>query len=119
MCKMAHDIMVVWSCQKKRCCRGVVTSHNTSTQLQTLKSGLTVSSDMAENSKLCDPTAVRNWTVPVSDEAKGAINSIRQCTERHFTESLEKRDKTKELIQLSIGRFISYCHCSYSSLMYL
>lgn len=47
------------------------------------------------------------WSVPSSEESKGAINSIRQCEERHFKEPLEKRDESKELIKLSIGNKLS------------
>ena len=45
----------------------------------------------------------RGWIVPTSNESKGAINSIRMCEERHFNDALEKRDKSRDLIKLSIG----------------
>ena len=59
------------------------------------------SRDHADNSPQTKRT--KGWTVPTSNESKGAVNSIRQCEEQHFRDSLEQRDKTKDLIKLSIG----------------
>ncbi len=60
----------------------------------------------------------KGWTVPTSNESKGAVNSIRQCEERHFKDSLEKRDKTKDLIKLSIGKTEVYYY-NYISQLYV
>ena len=48
-------------------------------------------------------TAERSWTVRASRESHDCINPVRSCEEIYFKEALEKRDKSKELIKVSIG----------------
>jgi hypothetical protein len=45
----------------------------------------------------------RSWKVRASRESKDCINPVRSCEEIYFKEALEKRDKSKELIKVSIG----------------
>ena len=43
------------------------------------------------------------WKVTASRESHDCINPVRSCEEIYFKEALEKRDKSKELIKVSIG----------------
>ena len=45
----------------------------------------------------------RSWKVRASRESHDCINPVRSCEEIYFKEALEKRDKSKELIKVSIG----------------
>ena len=45
----------------------------------------------------------RPWKVTASRESHDCINPVRSCEEIYFKEALEKRDKSKELIKVSIG----------------
>ena len=58
------------------------------------------------NGTSVEPPAVRRkgWSVPASNESRGAVNTIRLCEEQHFKEAMNERDTSKELIKLSIGR---------------
>ena len=47
------------------------------------------------------------WNVPSSIAAKGSVNAIRQCEEKHFVEALEQRNMQLDLIKLSIGEYSS------------
>ena len=42
-------------------------------------------------------------TVRASHESHDCVNPVRSCEEIYFKEALEKRDKSKELIKVSIG----------------
>ena len=46
----------------------------------------------------------QQWIVSASDESHACVNPVRSCEELYFTDVLEKRDKSKELIKLSIGK---------------
>ena len=46
----------------------------------------------------------QQWVVPASQESHACVNPVRSCEELYFTDVLEKRDKSKELIKLSIGK---------------
>ena len=46
----------------------------------------------------------QQWVVPASRESHTCVNPVRSCEELYFTDVLEKRDKSKELIKLSIGK---------------
>jgi hypothetical protein len=50
-----------------------------------------------------DGETERSWRVRASRESKDCINPVRSCEEIYFREALEKRDKSKELIKVSIG----------------
>ena len=50
-----------------------------------------------------DGEAERSWRVRASRESHDCINPVRSCEEIYFKEALEKRDKSKELIKVSIG----------------
>ena len=43
------------------------------------------------------------WKVRASRESQDCINPVRSCEEIYFKEALEERDKSKELIKVSIG----------------
>ena len=43
------------------------------------------------------------WRVIASRESHECVNPVRSCEEIYFKEALEKRDKSKELIKVSIG----------------
>ena len=43
------------------------------------------------------------WRVKGSRESHDCVNPVRSCEEIYFKEALEKRDKSKELIKVSIG----------------
>ena len=45
----------------------------------------------------------RSWKVRASCESHDCVNPVRSCEEIYFKEALEKRDKSKELIKVSIG----------------
>ena len=45
----------------------------------------------------------REWRVIASRESHDCVNPVRSCEEIYFKEALEKRDKSKELIKVSIG----------------
>ena len=45
----------------------------------------------------------RSWKVRASRESHDCVNPVRSCEEIYFKEALEKRDKSKELIKVSIG----------------
>ena len=45
----------------------------------------------------------RPWMVRASRESHDCVNPVRSCEEIYFKEALEKRDKSKELIKVSIG----------------
>ena len=45
----------------------------------------------------------RSWKVKASRESHDCVNPVRSCEEIYFKEALEKRDKSKELIKVSIG----------------
>jgi hypothetical protein len=45
----------------------------------------------------------RSWRVRASRESHDCVNPVRSCEEIYFKEALEKRDKSKELIKVSIG----------------
>ena len=47
--------------------------------------------------------SARPWKVTASRESHDCINPVRSCEEIYFKEALEKRDKSKELIKVSIG----------------
>ena len=46
----------------------------------------------------------RSWKVKASRESHDCVNPVRSCEEIYFKEALEKRDKSKELIKVSIGK---------------
>ena len=46
----------------------------------------------------------QQWVVSASEESHACVNPVRSCEELYFTDVLEKRDKSKELIKLSIGK---------------
>ena len=46
----------------------------------------------------------QQWVVLASQESHACVNPVRSCEELYFTDVLEKRDKSKELIKLSIGK---------------
>ena len=48
------------------------------------------------------------WKVKASRESHDCVNPVRSCEEIYFKEALEKRDKSKELIKVSIGENIKY-----------
>ena len=43
------------------------------------------------------------WVVKGSRESHDCVNPVRSCEEKYFRDAMKKRDKTKELIKLSIG----------------
>ena len=45
----------------------------------------------------------KTWRVKASRESIECINPVRSCEEIYFKEALEERDKSKELIKVSIG----------------
>ena len=46
----------------------------------------------------------QRWFVSASRESHACVNPVRSCEELYFTDVLERRDKSKELIKLSIGK---------------
>ena len=44
------------------------------------------------------------WKIRASRESHDCVNPVRSCEEIYFKEALEKRDKSKELIKVSIGK---------------
>ena len=52
----------------------------------------------------------RSWKVRASRESHDCINPVRSCEEIYFKEALEKRDKSKELIKVSIGEDAITCN---------
>lgn len=62
-----------------------------------------------------------------SRESHDCVNPVRSCEEKYFRDAMESRDKTKELIKLSIGEEIalvrhaeiilwssfSFCYCHF------
>ena len=54
-------------------------------------------------SKKAKVDGVRSWKVRASRESRDCVNPVRSCEEIYFKEALEKRDKSKELIKVSIG----------------
>ena len=44
------------------------------------------------------------WKVRATRESHDCVNPVRSCEEIYFKEALEKRDKSKELIKVSIGK---------------
>lgn len=44
------------------------------------------------------------WVVKASRQSHVCINPVRSCEEKYFVEPMKKRDKSKELIKLSIGK---------------
>lgn len=57
-----------------------------------------------------------SWVVKASRESHDCVNPVRSCEENYFKEALEKRDKTKSLIKLSIGGCPHYCIITFISL---
>ena len=53
--------------------------------------------------KLGDIDGAEGWKVRASRESHDCVNPVRSCEEIYFKEALEKRDKSKELIKVSIG----------------
>lgn len=47
------------------------------------------------------------WVVRSSRQSQDCINPVRSCEEKYFREPMERRDKSKELIKLSIGEWNS------------
>ena len=47
--------------------------------------------------------AAFGWVVKSSRQARDCVNPVRSCEEKYFKEPMEKRNKDKELIKLSIG----------------
>lgn len=45
----------------------------------------------------------KTWRVRASRESHDCINPVRSCEEIYFKEALEERDKSKDLIKVSIG----------------
>ena len=43
------------------------------------------------------------WVVRSSTQAHACVNPVRSCEEKYFKEAMERRDKSKKLIKLSIG----------------
>ena len=68
-----------------------------------------MSSTLAENG--CPPSKKGRveevtglvWRVKASRESRDCVNPVRSCEEIYFKEALENRDKSKELIKVSIG----------------
>ena len=57
-----------------------------------------------KKARLCDLNGSgHGWKVKASRESHDCINPVRSCEEIYFKEALEKRDKTKDLIKVSIG----------------
>ena len=50
-----------------------------------------------------------SWSVIASRESHDCVNPVRSCEEIYFKEALEKRDKSKELIKVSIGKKSNIC----------
>ena len=50
-----------------------------------------------------DLEQLQAWRVRGSRESHDCVNPVRSCEEIYFKEALEKRDKSKELIKVSIG----------------
>ena len=46
----------------------------------------------------------QRWFVSASRESHDCVNPVRSCEELYFTDVLERRDKSKDLIKLSIGK---------------
>lgn len=46
----------------------------------------------------------KTWKVRASRESHDCVNPVRSCEEIYFKEALEERDKSKELIKVSIGK---------------
>lgn len=46
------------------------------------------------------------WVVRGSRQSQDCVNPVRSCEEKYFSEPMERRDKTKELIKLSIGEWV-------------
>ena len=57
-----------------------------------------------------DGETERSWKVRASRESHDCINPVRSCEEIYFKEALEKRDKSKELIKVSIGEDAITCN---------
>ena len=53
------------------------------------------------------------WVVHASRESHDCVNPVRSCEEIYFADVLEQRDKSKELIRLSIG--LSFQHHVYNN----
>lgn len=47
------------------------------------------------------------WVVKGSRESHDCVNPVRSCEEKYFRDAMDSRDKTKELIKLSIGEEIA------------
>ena len=45
------------------------------------------------------------WRVRGSRQSHDCVNPVRSCVENYFKETLEQRNKSKELINLSLGEF--------------
>ena len=54
------------------------------------------------------------WRVRASRESRDCVNSLRHCEEIYFKEALEKRDKSKELIKVSLGERFLNCYNLYT-----
>lgn len=44
-----------------------------------------------------------HWVVKASRQSHDCINPVRSCEEKYFKEPMERRNKSKKLIKLSIG----------------
>ncbi len=45
-----------------------------------------------------------SWIVKASRESHNCVNPVRSCEEKYFRDAMEKRDRTKSFIKLSIGK---------------
>ena len=54
-------------------------------------------------SSLDHEEATFGWVVKSSRQARDCVNPVRSCEEKYFKEPMERRNKDKELIKLSIG----------------
>lgn len=56
----------------------------------------------------CGPSSQsrKGWSVNASENSKRALNQVRLSEEKYFRQVLKDRDTSKDLIKLSIGKYM-------------